>query len=1128
MTPTNTDDQVLFIEALFLLTVFDCAGHYTHVRNQLSCVEIAEAFAHVRRVFECSDPGEFDNIRSGTFIRQHRLDSPKGIMEYITNREHGQYYFPYSIDLHLADDKICGGLGYLSAMEEHHIHVPRFTAAETRMFLQSYADSIPESFHDDLAVLVLELRLNVWYRTTRPATVCCLPNGMEAMTKLTREYNGWKRAAAGRQIVDAPRHQFPILDTYTEGKSQGPWMAAFEFLTKVMEDVTEHKTDEQSRHSWVDDLVHRLDSVVLDGEYESRRQEVREAEALAKRNTAITEYMDKLRASQAATPHKKSEVQAIRQAVERRLREHYHNYSIEVHLFGSFASGLCGMSSDADMTVYNLQVYSPSCPPIVELANVLRQIGYQRVTSIPHARVPIATWKLYGIQCDANLNQPMGVHNSKLISAYSNIDDRFKTLWFSIKQISKHHGIISASTGFLSSYALVMMLIVFLQDVTSPAILPLLQQSPLATIHTIEGYDCSFDSDTIYTNYGARNTHSAGQLLVDFFYFYGHVFDYVKQEVYPSFGKIQDRSITPPPRSRTDSRPKEWPICIVDPFITDRNVAGNCGKENVAKIRACFQAACRALKENDINTAFKLALDTTSGLRSAWTSLSNRSPFPYKIPVKSRFGDKRGIYDFIYLPPLSSRQVNEFLQSYTESVPSEYQDEIAAAVYYLRANCWLNQKGSGGHACYLGDGSLGVAKYSKEHNDKKRQKTEQIRARDMEQQKALIQIRQLQEEEERKEEVRQEKARKEAAEAVERDELELENDGWVTRGMSILDDHFAELQRIQERADEVRFRSINQYLDQLKLLAATAGTRRNVEALRQDLEKILRHHHHQPHAEVCLFGSFESGLSTLTSDADFTVLNFKDLGREPIHELACNLHTSGWGPIKTIATARVPIVSFTGHGIRCDMSINQPMGVFNSQLIHAYQKIDPRFLAIWFGLRTLADKHGILDGSTGYLSSYALTMMLIVFLQDITSPPILPRLQQQSADMMVSRTIDGYHCAFDKEPRNYTALATKNIKPAGQLLTEFCMYFGHTFNYATREVNPCLGVVRNRSVSPPQRSRRDSRPKDWRMLVLDPFITSRNVTGNCRSTQIADIQKCFRSAYNAIMKGKTDKAFKKR
>ncbi|KAF9340511.1 hypothetical protein BGZ91_001606 [Linnemannia elongata] len=262
------------------------------------------------------------------------------------------------------------------------------------------------------------------------------------------------------------------------------------------------------------------------------------------------------------------------------------------------------MSSDADMTVYNLHVASPHCPPIVELAASLRRIGYQRVTSIPHARVLIASWKLYGIQCDANLNQPLGVHNSKLISTYSKIDDRFKTLWFSIKQIGLQHGIISASTGFLSSYALTMMLVVFLRVITSPTILPRLQQSPHATLHTIDGYDCSFDSKTNYTSYGADNTNSAGQLLIDFLYFYGYVFDYANQEVHPSLGRIQNRSITPPARSRTDSRPKDWPICILDPFITDRNVAGNCGKENVAKVQTCFQSAYHALQEKDINKAF--------------------------------------------------------------------------------------------------------------------------------------------------------------------------------------------------------------------------------------------------------------------------------------------------------------------------------------------------------------------------------------------------------------------------------------------------------------------------------------------------------------------------------------------
>ncbi|KAK3822514.1 MAG: hypothetical protein JOS17DRAFT_687631 [Linnemannia elongata] len=344
--------------------------------------------------------------------------------------------------------------------------------------------------------------------------------------------------------------------------------------------------------------------------------------------------------------------------------------------------------------------------------------------------------------------------------------------------------------------------------------------------------------------------------------------------------------------------------------------------------------------------------------------------------------------------------------------------------------------------------------------------------------------------------------------------------------MRIADEDKAYQQRPQQHIDEVHNTDINLYLDKLKSQAATADTRRNVESLRQTLETTLRTYPRFRNAEVSLFGSLESGLGTLTSDADFTVSNLVGLSIEPIHDLARALQQSGYGPIKTIANARVPIVTFTGQGIRCDMNVNQPMGVFNSHLINAYQKIDPRFLGLWFGLRSLADKHGILGGSTRYLSSYALTMMLIVFLQDVTSPPILPRLQQQSTYRMITRTIDGYHCAYDKDPRNYTELAAKNTKKQGELLKDFCQYFGYTFNYATQEVNPRLGVIRNRSVKPPPRSRRDSRPKDWPICVLDPFITDRNVAGSCRDTNALGIKACFRTVHDALVKDDIKRAFK--
>ncbi|KAK3817167.1 MAG: hypothetical protein J3R72DRAFT_460700 [Linnemannia gamsii] len=329
--------------------------------------------------------------------------------------------------------------------------------------------------------------------------------------------------------------------------------------------------------------------------------------------------------------------------------------------------------------------------------------------------------------------------------------------------------------------------------------------------------------------------------------------------------------------------------------------------------------------------------------------------------------------------------------------------------------------------------------------------------------------------------------------------------------------------------DQASYGTITRFLDGLRLQAATTENKRNVETLRQSLETTLRRYPGNQHAEVRLFGSFESGLCTTTSDADFTVYNFVSQGFEkPINVLTRILSTVIYGSIKTIPNARVPIASFVEQGIHCDISINQPMGVFNSQLINAYQMIDTRFLGLWFGIRYLARQHGILGGNTGYLSSYALTMMLIVFLQDVTSPPILPKLQQQSAEKMYCCLIDEHICAYDRNSRDYTALAVKNTKSEGELFFDFCKYFGYTFSYSTQEVNPCLGIIRNSwSVSPPPRTWTDRRPKDWAMCVLDPFITRRNVTANCRAKQVSDIQMCFRSASVALERCDIDKAFKR-
>ncbi|KAG0209521.1 hypothetical protein BGX33_005470 [Mortierella sp. NVP41] len=572
----------------------------------------------------------------------------------------------------------------------------------------------------------------------------------------------------------------------------------------------------------------------------------------------------------------------------------------------------------------------------------------------------------------------------------------------------------------------------------------------------------------------------------------------------------------------TVDKQRDFIGCLFDCILFEcAGQAGSHNKYTLVDLESIFAHVRLMYINNPLLSIFRrdiyihqLKLNTVLGLKEYMDSSPNGhyGIFPYQTPVRAFAPGAYTIQQYyVYLPACTTRQTNDFLSSYGERVPSAYQDEIAAVIFYLRTNAWVNGRGSGGASNPLTNGKMGVTKYSRGRNTAKQAMAERVRALELKQKQALDDQHQQQTEEARRRE--------------EQERQRHEKDTKQARLEGVL---FSEGQRLQKLKDEARSMSITRFLAELKLQAATEDTRRDVENLRRKIENTLGSHTHLHGVQVRLFGSFESGLSTLSSDADFTVYNFVNpCDGKPIHELARILRAAGYGPIKTVANARVPIVSFTEGEVQCDVNINQPMGVHNSQLIKAYKDVDSRFLGLWFGLRQLAKRHGILSGSTGYLSSYALTMMLIVFLQDVTSPPLLPRLQQQSANRMTTLVIDGLRCSYDRNSSDHTAFAARNTKSEGQLLTDFCHFFGYVFKYATQEVNPKLGKIKNRSVTPPARSRRDSRLKDWPICVLDPFIPTRNVAGNCRANHVAEIQQCFKVAYEALEECNIDLAFKR-
>lgn len=90
-----------------------------------------------------------------------------------------------------------------------------------------------------------------------------------------------------------------------------------------------------------------------------------------------------------------------------------------------------------------------------------------------------------GLDCDLNVNDRMGMHNSEMINEYCALSPVLRPLLFSIKEWAKPLGLNTPSGGLgvsvsFSSYALALMTIAFLQvrPLMLYSLLVLIRRSP--------------------------------------------------------------------------------------------------------------------------------------------------------------------------------------------------------------------------------------------------------------------------------------------------------------------------------------------------------------------------------------------------------------------------------------------------------------------------------------------------------------------------------------------------------------------------------------------------------------------------------------------------------------------------
>lgn len=112
----------------------------------------------------------------------------------------------------------------------------------------------------------------------------------------------------------------------------------------------------------------------------------------------------------------------------------------------------------------------------------------------------------------------------------------------------------------------------------------------------------------------------------------------------------------------------------------------------------------------------------------------------------------------------------------------------------------------------------------------------------------------------------------------------------------------------------------------------------------EKLERLLRDRWPGQHIKVSVFGSTGNKLGTKESDVDICITtDCKEI--EHVCSIADLLARNGMERVVCVSSAKVPIVKVWDPDLQvaCDMNVNNPIALENTELIRAYVEIDDRF-----------------------------------------------------------------------------------------------------------------------------------------------------------------------------------------
>ncbi|XP_073514577.1 speckle targeted PIP5K1A-regulated poly(A) polymerase [Phyllobates terribilis] len=231
------------------------------------------------------------------------------------------------------------------------------------------------------------------------------------------------------------------------------------------------------------------------------------------------------------------------------------------------------------------------------VGRVLRQCvpGVHGVQSVPSARRPVIRFqhKTSGLRGDITLNNRLALRNSSYLRLCSDLDPRVPQLVYTVRYWARVQQLAGNPVGggpLLNNYALTLLVIFFLQTRSPPVIPSLSRLRDIAvddTSHMIDGWDCSFGSDS--TRFPAsENQQSLSCLLSEFFSYFSSL------DLHSSVLCPRDGLLIPIP---IPSSPPVWTegfrlgsFNVQDPFELNHNVCGNVS----SRIARHFSVKCSA------------------------------------------------------------------------------------------------------------------------------------------------------------------------------------------------------------------------------------------------------------------------------------------------------------------------------------------------------------------------------------------------------------------------------------------------------------------------------------------------------------------------------------------------------